>query len=122
VLTGERGIGAASLTDVLSQPAGAPVKAFFYQGAPSYVQHLMRSSYAANPNTADLFINWVMSKDGQMAVAGTGRTPAMDLPGIATAISTVVPKNRPIAPYSQLAGFIYNPDPYNKIFNNLWPS
>ena len=122
-LTGERGIAADSIGDILSQAAGAPVKPFFYSAAPPYIQSLMLSSYAANPYTAQLFMNWVISKTGQQVVVGTGRTPAMDLPGAATAVSTLIPKGKPpIAPYSSIAGFVYNPAPYTKLFDQLWPS
>jgi ABC-type Fe3+ transport system substrate-binding protein len=123
VLTGERGIGAASIGDILSQAAGAPVKPFFYTGAPPYIQTLMLSSYAANPYTAQLFMNWVLSRQGQQVVVGTGRTPAMDLPGAATSVSTLIPKGKPpIAPYASISGFVYNPAPYTKLFDSIWPS
>jgi ABC-type Fe3+ transport system substrate-binding protein len=122
VLTGERGIGTASIGDILSQPAGAPVKAFFYKDAPPYRQALMKTSYAANPNMAELFINWALSPAGQQVVVSTNRTPAVDLPGAATAVSTLVPKAYPIAPYSEVSGFVFNPQPYSDIFNKYWPS
>ena len=65
VLTGERGIAADTVGDILSQPAGAPVKANFFNGAPPYIQAFMRTSYSSHPNTADLFINWVLSPRGR---------------------------------------------------------
>jgi ABC-type Fe3+ transport system substrate-binding protein len=122
VLTGERGIGTASIGDILSQPAGAPVKASFYKNAPPYRQCLMKTSYAANPNMAELFMNWVLSPAGQQVIVSTNRTPAVDLPGAATSVSTLVPKAYPIAPYSQVSGFVFNPQPYSDIFNKYWPS
>jgi ABC-type Fe3+ transport system substrate-binding protein len=121
VLTGERGIGCDSVTDVLSAPSGAPVKANFYSGMPPYRQGLMLTSYAANPYTAQLFMNWALSKAGQTAVASTGRSPAMDLP-VPTSVSTVLPKGKTIAPYSSISGFVFNPTPYTKIWDSLWPS
>jgi ABC-type Fe3+ transport system substrate-binding protein len=122
VLTGERGIAIDTIADILSQPAGAPVKANFFQGGPPYIQAFMKTSYSANPNTAELFLNWVLSKAGQAAIIGTNRTPAVDVPGASTSVSTLVPKQYPIAPYSSIAGFVYNPVPYTDIWNKFWPS
>jgi ABC-type Fe3+ transport system substrate-binding protein len=122
VLTGERGIAIDTIADILSQPAGAPVKANFFQGGPPYIQAFMKTSYSANPNTAELFLNWVLSKAGQTAIIGTNRTPSVDVPGASTSVSTLVPKQYPIAPYSSIAGFVYNPVPYTDIWNKFWPS
>lgn len=123
VLTGERGIGIDNIGDVLSQAAGAPVKANFYQGMPPYIQSLMMTTYTKKPYTSQLFMNWVLSKTGQEVIVSTSRTPTMDIPGAATATSTLVPKGaNQIAPASSIAGFVYNPAPYLKIFDSLWPS
>jgi iron(III) transport system substrate-binding protein len=122
VLTGERGIAADTAGDILSQPAGAPVKMNFFNGAPPYIQAFMRTSYAAHPHTADLFINWVLSLEGQKAIVSTSRTPSVDIPGAATSVSTIVPKNRPIAAYSSISGFVFNPTPYTNLWDKLWPS
>jgi ABC-type Fe3+ transport system substrate-binding protein len=121
-LTGERGIAIDTIGDFLSAPAGAPLKATFYTGAAPYVQAFMKTSYAAHPYTADLFINWVLSKEGQNAIVSTNRTPSVDIPGAKTSVSTLVPKAKPIAPYSSIAGFVYNPLPYVAIWDKLWPS
>jgi ABC-type Fe3+ transport system substrate-binding protein len=122
VLTGERGIAIDTIADVLSQPAGAPVKANFFSGAPPYRQDLMLTSYAAHPYTAQLFMNWALSTAGQEVIVSTNRTPAVDIAGAATSVSTLVPTKYPIAAYSSIAGFVYNPIAYTKIFDQLWPS
>jgi ABC-type Fe3+ transport system substrate-binding protein len=122
VLSGERGIGIDTIADVLSQPAGAPVKANFFSEPPPYLQSLMLTSYAAHPYTAQLFMNWALSHAGQEVIVSTSRTPAVDIPGAATSVSTLVPKAYPIAPPSEIEGFVYNPEAYTAIWDKLWPS
>jgi ABC-type Fe3+ transport system substrate-binding protein len=120
VLTGERGMCIDQTADVLSAPSGAPVKMNFYNGTPPYGVGLMRTSYSAHPRTAELFINWSMSTAGQTAMAGTGRSPAMNLPGVATSVATLLPKGMSLAAPSSVSGFFYNPVAYTKIWDTLW--
>jgi len=122
VLIGQRGIGTASIGDILSQAAGAPVKANFYKDAPPYRQCLMKTTYGEHPNMAELFMNWVLTPAGQKVIVNTNRTPAVDIKGAATAVSTLVPKAYPIAPYASISGFVYNPQPYAETFNKYWPT
>jgi ABC-type Fe3+ transport system substrate-binding protein len=122
VLIGQRGMCTDTIADVLSQPAGAPVKANFYKNAPPYRQSLMMSSYTSKPNMSQLFMNWTISPAGQKVIASTNRTPVVPIPGAPTSESTLVPKQYPVAPYSEISGFVYNPQPYIDIFNKYWPS
>jgi ABC-type Fe3+ transport system substrate-binding protein len=122
VLIGQRGMCTDTIADVLSQPAGAPVKANFYKNAPPYRQTLMMSSYTSKPNMAQLFMNWAISPAGQKTIASTNRTPVIPVPGAATSEDALVPKQYPIAPNSQIEGFVYNPQPYVDIFNKYWPT
>jgi ABC-type Fe3+ transport system substrate-binding protein len=122
VLIGQRGLAAGTVADILSQPAGAPVKANWYTGAPPYIQALMKTSYAAHPYTADLFINWVLSTEGQKIIDSTNRTPSVDIQGAKNAVSTLVPKKFPIAPYSSISGYVFNPIPYTDLWHKYWPA
>lgn len=122
VVAGERGICTDSIGDVLSQAAGTPAKANFYHGMPLNGQHLMLSSYAAHPYTAQLFMNWALTNAGQLAVASTNRSPAVLGLNVPTDVAHILPKGVKMAPYSEIAGFVYNPAPYQKIWAQLWPS
>jgi len=122
VLIGQRGMCTDTIADVLNQPAGAPVKANFYTNAPPYRQVLMMSSYTSKPAMSQLFMNWVISPAGQKVIASTSRTPVVNIPGAATSEDALVPKKFPIAPYNQISGFVYNPQPYVDIFNKYWPT
>lgn len=122
VLIGQRGMCTDTIADVLNQAPGAPVKANFYNNAPPYRQSLMMTSYTSKPNMSQLFMNWAISPAGQKAVAATNRTPVIDVPGAATSESALVPKKYPIAPNSEIQGFVYNPQPYVNIFSKYWPS
>ena len=80
------------------------------------------SSYAAHPYTTQLFMNYALSVPGQKAVASTNRSPVMAGLNLPQSADNLVPKNYPVAPYSTIAGFVYNPTPYTKIWDQLWPS
>jgi ABC-type Fe3+ transport system substrate-binding protein len=122
IVAGERGICTDSIGDVLSQAPGTPAKANFYHGMPLNGQHLMLSSYAAHPYTAQLFMNWALTNAGQLAVASTNRSPAVVGLNVPTDVNHILPKGVKMAPYSNIQGFVYNTVPYTKIWDQLWPS
>jgi ABC-type Fe3+ transport system substrate-binding protein len=122
VVTGERGICCDSIGDVLSEAPGTPAKANFYSGMPLNGQHLMLASYAKHPYTAQLFMNWALTNAGQLAVATTNRSPAVSGLNVPTDVTHILPKGVKMAPYSDIAGFVYNTTPYTKIWDQLWPN
>lgn len=75
VESGGAAIGVGLLNDFLSGPANAPVKTIFYPT--TYVLPVMSAmaKNAPHPYTAELFIQWLSSYAGQVALSLTGRTP-----------------------------------------------
>lgn len=122
VLSGERSICVDGVNDVLAQPAGAPVKALFYDGIAPLPVYLSRTTKSPHPNMAALFLNWSISDAGQQAMAASKRIPIRDI-DVPTAISKVLPKgNASQLPVSELASLWEKPETYLPIFNELWPA
>jgi ABC-type Fe3+ transport system substrate-binding protein len=120
VLSGERSVAAVSDDDVLSQKAGTPVAASYFDGMPYEVWNMYIAKGAEHPYTAALFINWVMSKAGQENMASSGRSPVLDI-DVPIAVSNIVPATTTLATASEINDLINNTEDYLSVYNKLWP-
>ena len=122
VLRGEAEIGVDNPGDVLSQAKGAPVANGYYKDVIPFVQYVWQAKNASHPAMAKLFINWMLSKAGQTAMAETGRSPAQLKLKVKNSLSSLMPKGTQILSAADLQGFYNDPTGYNDIFNQYWPS
>ena len=120
VVSGERAIAPDNADDVLSQKAGTPVKMSYYTGVPTQIFYLYTTSRVKHPYTANLFINWSLSEDGQKAIASTGRSPVSDI-DVPDAISKILPSDIQVASQADLNDYFNNQASYLAAYNPLWP-
>jgi iron(III) transport system substrate-binding protein len=120
VVSGERAIAPDNADDVLSQKAGTPVKMSYYTGVPTQIFYLYTTSRVKHPYTANLFINWSLSDDGQKAIASTGRSPVSDI-DVPDAISKILPSGINVASQADLNDYFNNQSSYLSVYNTLWP-
>lgn len=79
VSTGSAAIGIGLLNDYLGGAAGAPVKLIWYSTTYGLPVASAMAKNAPQPYTAELFIQWLTSYDGQVALSLTGRQPYMSI-------------------------------------------
>ena len=121
VLRGERPIGIGTLNDVLAQAEGTPVAASFYDGGVvPFFQNLWLGGKGAHPNAGKLFLNYVLSEEGQQTTAASGRTPVLDL-DTPLAINRIVPPGETVFEAAKLADYFGNVQFYADLYNELWP-
>jgi ABC-type Fe3+ transport system substrate-binding protein len=75
VETGAASIGVGLLNDYLGGPSGAPVKTIFYPTTYVLPVASAMAKNAPHPYTAELFLQWLSSYAGAVALSLTGRTP-----------------------------------------------
>jgi ABC-type Fe3+ transport system substrate-binding protein len=124
VLAGERSICNAGVDDFLAQKPGTPVASVYYFGCPSYLTQLLKTNGAPHTNTADLFINWCVSPDGQLAIAsdaGGTHGPVLNIDSPAS-LGKLLPSGVQPATIADMTDFYDNPDSYVQIWNTLWPT
>ena len=122
VVRGDRPLCICGFHDYIGQPAGTPVGVDYYnQDSTGVVPQVIAQEVAAtapHPAMAALWINWVMSTDGQAAVAASGRTPVVaDVPNAA---KVSVPAGIKVAALSELADYLADPTPYNTTFKQVF--
>jgi ABC-type Fe3+ transport system substrate-binding protein len=121
VLRGEVPFGIAATNDVLAQEAGTPVAADFASPPVPFIQNLWLTSGAANPATGTLLMNWLLSEEGQVALASTGRTPVA--PGVDSPVSieNILPSGVELFPATELFDYYANASEYIDILAERWP-
>jgi iron(III) transport system substrate-binding protein len=122
VLRGEAEIGVDNPGDVLSQPKGTPMANGFYDDVVPFVQYVWLTKHAAHPSAGALFVNWMMSPDGQKAFAATGRSPALQSLDVENSLGQLLPGSSSLEAPSDLAGFYDDPKSYLDAFDEYWPS
>lgn len=120
VLQGERPIGLTSFKSIHNQPAGAPTKAVFYQNEyvsayPAYI-----SAKAPHPNTAKLFVNFMLSSQGQQVIVARGLTPSTSI-NSPLSLDQFLPSSSGKV-VTDSADFVADPTSYMKIFQQYWPT
>lgn len=121
VLRGEREIGIGTLNDVLAQAEGTPVAAGFYDGGVvPFFQNLWAGGKGESPNAGKLFINYVLSEEGQRLVAEEGRSPVLDI-DTPVAVSKLLPAGASVYEASKLADYFNNVQTYAELYDQLWP-
>jgi iron(III) transport system substrate-binding protein len=120
VLQGEYPVGLGGLQDVLNQAQGAPVAPMFYDNVVVNQNFGVVSKLAPHPASAALFINWLMSEDGQKVFADSGRIPArlIDSP---MSLDRLVPSGVTPMPVATMQDWIDNAQDYITKFKELWP-
>jgi ABC-type Fe3+ transport system substrate-binding protein len=68
-----------------------------------------------------LFLDWMMSKQGQAVYAATGRSPALSSVKSSMSLSKLVPAQYGIAPVSVFKDFYANPQPFIDQMTQRWP-
>jgi iron(III) transport system substrate-binding protein len=122
VLQGGRAIGVDSTNDVLSQAKGAPVAAIYNDNdVIRFVQLAWLTKRAAHPQTGRLFLDWVISEEGQQAMAGTSRSPVLNI-DVPTALAKILPSGTQLLPTEYLNDFYTNTSAYVKIYDSIWPT
>jgi iron(III) transport system substrate-binding protein len=122
VLRGERQIAADSLADVLAQAKGTPMAAFFYDGGVvRYPNNLWLMSKARHPNVGALFINWMLTEEGQRIIAAGGRTPVLDIDTDVTE-SKLLPPGATVFDPANVADYFANPADYEAVWEQYWPA
>jgi iron(III) transport system substrate-binding protein len=120
VVSGERAIAPDNADDVLSQKAGTPVKMSFYDGVPTQIFYLYTNLRTKHPYTANLFINWSLSEDGQKAIATTGRSPVLQIDS-PLAINKILPPGISVATEEATNDMVNNQQSYLSAYDQLWP-
>jgi ABC-type Fe3+ transport system substrate-binding protein len=121
VLRGERPLGIGTLNDVLAQKPGTPVAAGFYDGGVvPFFQNLWAGAKGSGPNAGKLFINYVLSEEGQRLVAADGRSPVLDI-DTPVAVSKLLPAGAKVYAASNLNDFFGNVQTYSELYDQLWP-
>jgi iron(III) transport system substrate-binding protein len=121
VLRGEREIGIGTLNDVLAQAEGTPVAAGFYDGGVvPFFQNLWAGAKGSSPNAGQLFINYVLSEEGQRLVAAEGRSPVLDI-DTPVAVSKLLPAGASVYEAGKLADYFNNVQDYAELYDQLWP-
>jgi ABC-type Fe3+ transport system substrate-binding protein len=120
VVAGERAIAPDNADDVLSQKAGTPVKLAFYQGVPTQIFYLYTSVRVKHPYTANLFINWSLSEDGQKAIASTGRSPIVKI-DTPLSVDKILPTGITVATEEATNDLVNNQSTYMSAYDSLWP-
>lgn len=87
VVSGEKDIAIVHLNDVIVQPPGTPVKHVWMNPTPSTPIGATIAKNARHPNLARLFVEWLISAEGQAAIGATGRVPI--LPGVPSPVDKV---------------------------------
>jgi len=122
VLRGERKLGAASLADVIAQAEGAPVAPSFYDGGVVlYPNSLWLLSKARHPNVGALFINWIVSEEGQRVVAAGGRTPVLDI-DTDVSLNKLLPPGATVFDSRNVQDYFTNPAEYEAVWEEYWPA
>lgn len=121
VLQGQRSLAICGYQSIMSQKAGTPMTAGFYDKLVVNPTYAFVNSNAPHPNAAKLFLNWLMGPDMQAKYAGEGRIPAADISSPAS-LSALVPKGETIGSLDDLRDFFNNQAAYLKIYKQYWPT
>jgi iron(III) transport system substrate-binding protein len=108
-------------SDVLNQKAGTPMAIAYYQGIVPFVQYAWLDARAPDPDMGRLFIDWMMTKDGQAAFAASGRTPVLSSLKTPMSVSKLIPAKYGIDPISVFKDFYANPQPFISQLTSRWP-
>lgn len=122
LVRGEVDIVVDGPNDVLGQAKGTPAAFAVYNDMASFIQSLWITCGASSPDVAKLFVNWVISPDGQAVLAATGRTPALQTVDSPVSIKRLLPADTTFAPANALEDFYNNPKSYQDIYGKLWPN
>lgn len=121
VQSGERAISLSSSQDAFALPKGSPVKPMFYDKLVPVIQYAWLTAKGKNPACGKLFLDWLMSADGQRAVAASGRAPVLDI-DTPVSLSKTLPAGTSIMPATELNSFFTDPTPALDKLNKLWPA
>lgn len=121
IVRGDRAIGIGTSNDVASQKPGTPAAADYQFPPVPFIQQAWLSSRAKRPATAQLFLEFIASEDGQQGVASTGRTPVLPL-DVPTSAKNILPSGISVMPGTQVGDFYSRTSQYMTILNNLWPA
>jgi ABC-type Fe3+ transport system substrate-binding protein len=122
VLRGDRLVAPDLVNDILTQSASTPMKANFYEGVPNFPNYLARSKNSPHPNMGELFLAWAISPAGSRSIASTKRVPLMgNIPTPSFEKGVFPTSNDWQLPPAETNDYFINPDPYLKIYNQLWP-
>ncbi len=121
VQSGEREVAIASSNYVLAQVKGAPVAMSFAIEPVPFFNHSYLTRRAKSPKSAQLFMNWSSSKDGQTAIAAVGLSPIMSSIDAPSSLSKMLPSGVEPATAADLADFSNNTDQYQKILSAKFP-
>jgi iron(III) transport system substrate-binding protein len=120
-LQGNADIAVDTPSDVLNQKSGTPMAYALYKDVVPFAQFGWLDARAPHPDMGRLFLDWMMSKDGQATFAATGRTPALTSVSSDVSLSKLVPAQYGIAPISVFKAFYANPQPFIDQMTQRWP-
>jgi iron(III) transport system substrate-binding protein len=120
-LRGEVELGVSVANDVLAQRKGTPMANGFYDQVVPFLQYIWLAKSAPHPATAELFMDWMVSEKGQLALAETGLSPALEGLETKNALENIMPAGAELMPASNLTDFYENPEEYSEIFDEYWP-
>ncbi len=119
VLRGEYKLGTVYGNDVLSQKPGTPVAIAWTNPVVVIPNWTFLVSNAPHPNAAKLFLEWLASPAGQLAVANTGRLAVLPTLEHPTALKNVLPRG--IEAVANKFPDVYdNPDKYVAEFKTIF--
>ena len=118
VITGERVFCVTTMKELVNNPQ-APIAANFYANMVLSPLMLAAPAGAAHPNVAALFVNWVLSEEGQATAGETGATPVI---GSTLEADLNLPPHASLSAPSQNQAYVDDPDSFMEIYNELWPA
>ncbi|HEX3931802.1 MAG TPA: extracellular solute-binding protein [Nocardioides sp.] len=120
-LQGNAAIAVDTPSDVLNQKSGTPMAYALYKDAVPFAQFAWLDARAPHVDMGRLFLDWMMSKQGQAVYAATGRSPALSSVKSSMSLSKLVPAQYGIAPVSVFKDFYANPQPFIDQMTQRWP-
>ncbi|MBI4258359.1 MAG: extracellular solute-binding protein [Thaumarchaeota archaeon] len=122
IIAGEFPIGIGRLNDILAQQTDTPVAVAWPQEEPKGVisgtSMIGISAKAANPNFARLLVQWLMSPQGQKAIADTGRPPTLLTLDHPKSLGSVIPLGVGILPVNE--DFLKDPKSWEAVVKSFF--
>lgn len=110
VVRGDIALAIATYGDIYqNQTEGSPTDGVWYEDVMTFTLGVSLVNNAPHPNAAKLFMDWILSEEGQLEFSAVSRIPTVPVEG-GLSLAGIKPDNVELMPQSEVRPFYEQPD------------